>query len=108
MTTLAISITVLLTVYLLGGIKVAMDNTNASKKLVKKLKKRLKKRNLLEISNTNMFFYKGRYFEIKKDHIVFHKDIGVVIPMLSIVHLDLILSIIDKDEAELIERMSKI
>jgi hypothetical protein len=76
--------------------------------MMKKFRKRLKDRGLLEISNTNMYFYKGRYFEIKKNEIVFHKDIGVVIPMLSTVHLDLILSIIDKDEAELIERMSKI
>ena len=108
MTTLTISVTLLLTFYLLGGIKASISYINKRKKLVKKLKKRLKERNLLEISNTNMFFYKGRYFEVREDHIVFHKDIGVVIPILSVVHLDLILSIIDKDEAELIERMSRI
>jgi hypothetical protein len=100
MTTLTIAVIILISLYMIIGI-VRVETSIKDKKK----EAMLESKGLFKIEDK--YYYKGRYFEVREGK-VYHKDNkGIKSLMLGERHIDLIISLIDFEEEDLIRNMSK-
>jgi len=100
MTTLTVAVITLISLYIIIGI-VRVETSIKDKKK----EAMLESKGLLKIENK--YYYKGRYFEVKDNKVYYKDNKGIKSLMLGEGHIDLVISLIDFEEEDLIRNMSK-
>jgi len=100
MTTLTVAVITLISLYIIIGIVRVETSIKDKKKEVM-----LESKGLFKIEDN--YYYKGRYFEVKDNKVYYKDNKGVKSLMLGEGHIDLIISLIDFEEEDLIRNMSK-
>ena len=100
MTTLTVAVITLISLYIIIGIVRVETSIKDKKKEIM-----LESKGLFKIEDN--YYYKGRYFEVKDNKVYYKDNKGVKSLMLGEGHIDLIISLIDFEEEDLIRNMSK-
>ena len=100
MTTLTVAVITLISLYIIIGI-VRVETSIKDKKK----EAMLESKGLFKIEDN--YYYKGRYFEVKDNKVYYKDNKGVKSLMLGEGHIDLVISLIDFEEEDLIRNMSK-
>jgi len=100
MTTLTVAVITLISLYIIIGIVRVETSIKDKKKEVM-----LESKGLFKIEDN--YYYKGRYFEVKDNKVYYKDNKGVKNLMLGEGHIDLVISLIDFEEEDLIRNMSK-
>ena len=100
MTTLTAAVITLIPLYIIIGI-VRVETSIKDKKK----EAMLESKGLLKIENK--YYYKGRYFEVRDGKVYYKDNKGIKSLMLGEGHIDLVISLIDFEEEDLIRNMSK-
>jgi len=100
MTTLTVAVITLISLYIIIGI-VRVETSIKDKKK----EAMLESKGLLKIENK--YYYKGRYFEVRDGKVYYKDNKGIKSLMLGEGHIDLVISLIDFEEEDLIRNMSK-
>jgi hypothetical protein len=100
MTTLTVAVITLISLYIIIGIVRVETSIKDKKKEVM-----LESKGLFKIEDN--YYYKGRYFEVKDNKVYYKDNKGVKSLMLGEGHIDLVISLIDFEEEDLIRNMSK-
>ena len=104
MTTLTVAVITLFLGYIFVGI-VGIVRMKSQDKINEKKEAMLESKGLLKIENK--YYYKGRYFEVRDGKVYCKDNKGIKSLMLGEGHIDLIISLIDFEEEDLIRNMSK-
>ena len=100
MTTLTAAVITLIPLYIIIGI-VRVETSIKDKKK----EALLESKGLLKIENK--YYYKGRYFEVKDNKVYYKDNKGIKSLMLGEGHIDLVISLIDFEEEDLIRNISR-
>ena len=100
MTTLTVAVITLISLYIIIGIVRVETSIKDKKKEVM-----LESKGLFKIEDN--YYYKGRYFEVKDNKVYYKDNKGIKSLMLGEGHIDLVISLIDFEEEDLIRNMSK-
>ena len=100
MTTLTVAVITLISLYIIIGIVRVETSIKDKKKEVM-----LESKGLFKIEDN--YYYKGRYFEVRDGKVYCKDNKGIKSLMLGEGHIDLIISLIDFEEEDLIRNMSK-
>jgi hypothetical protein len=102
MTTLTIAVIVVASFYIVRGI-VAVNKNNT--KINEKKEAMLESKGLFKIEDK--YYYKGRYFEVRDGKVYYKDNKGIKSLMLGEGHIDLVISLIDFEEEDLIRNISR-
>ena len=100
MTTLTAAVITLIPLYIIIGI-VRVETSIKDKKK----EAMLESKGLLKIENK--YYYKGRYFEVRDGKVYYKDNKGIKSLMLGEGHIDLVISLIDFEEEDLIRNISR-
>ena len=100
MTTLTIAVIALISLYIIIGI-VRVETSIKDKKK----EAMLESKGLFKIEDK--YYYKGRYFELRDNKVYYKDNKGIKSLMLGEGHIDLVISLIDFEEEDLIRNMRK-
>ena len=104
MTTLTTAVITLFLGYIFVGI-VGIVRMKSQDKINEKKEAMLESKGLFKIEDK--YYYKGRYFEVKDNKVYYKDNKGIKSLMLGEGHIDLVISLIDFEEEDLIRNMSK-
>ena len=104
MTTLTVAVITLFLGYIFVGI-VGIVRMKSQDKINEKKEAMLESKGLFKIEDK--YYYKGRYFEVKDNKVYYKDNKGIKSLMLGEGHIDLVISLIDFEEEDLIRNMSK-
>jgi|AntRauTorckE5430_2_1112549.scaffolds.fasta_scaffold11581_2 hypothetical protein len=100
MTTLTIAVITLISLYMIIGI-VRVETSIKDKKK----EAMLESKGLFKIEDK--YYYKGRYFEVRDGKVYYKDNKGIKSLMLGEGHIDLVISLIDFEEEDLIRNISR-
>ena len=100
MTTLTAAVITLIPLYIIIGI-VRVETSIKDKKK----EAMLESKGLLKIEDK--YYYKGRYFEVRDGKVYYKDNKGIKSLMLGEGHIDLVISLIDFEEEDLIRNISR-